>query len=443
MPVFQRISPDHDSFSYADNLSAGLFLLHVLLVWSIALYVILSPTTLPIIGWLYGGGGSELEKIHPATFLIIVILPLVMIFDRRFRWEAKHLMLDPSLLLFIIGCVSTAAYAILVKKVSAAPFVDTFLSTILVAILALAMPRRALLQLRAALDIAILTNVLLIFVEFATQQSFFLRFYTGPLYETLGPTRWAGLLGVPLSAAQVLAVYSLTTFISSPIQLSWAGTSRILFSVLALLACLLTGGRTSIAFLIGLLFLYILFSAVRQLLSGVVNPLGFVYVLGGLVIVALSFPLLDRIGLFDILTARLEYDYGSSLARDAVLEILENLPVDSLWLGIDAGDAMALQETYGLIAIEIAWANFILICGLIFTIPLFIGFCLFLFRFLPKHCAYSVVFVGAFTLALTFAYNSIWSKTTVLAITVAIAISNLRRDVPQVQAAGRPLRVAQ
>jgi hypothetical protein len=197
------------------------------------------------------------------------------------------------------------------------------------------------------------------------------------------------------------------------------------------LACLLTGGRTSTAFLFGLLLLYILFSAIRQLTSGVVNQLGLAYFLIGLVLVVLSVPLLNAIGLFDILTSRLEYDYGSGLAREAVFEILDNLPVDDLWLGIDAGDATALQQSYGLIAIEIAWANFILICGLIFTIPLFVSFCLFQFRFLPKYCAPSIVLIGAFTLALTFAYNSIWSKTTVLAITVAVAISNLRRDVPQ------------
>ena len=157
--------------------------------------------------------------------------------------------------------------------------------------------------------------------------------------------------------------------------------------------------------------------------------LSLIYGLVGLVIIAFSIPLLDRIGVFDILTARsVEYDYGSGLARDAVIQILDNLSTDKLWFGIDAGDAFALQHSYGLIAIEIAWANFILICGLIFTIPLFIAFCLFWFRFLPKHCAYSVLFVSTFTLALTFAYNSIWSKTTVLAITVAIAVSNLRRD---------------
>jgi hypothetical protein len=406
-------------------------LLYFAAVWSIALYVILSPLTLPSIGWLYLGGGSELAKIHPATYLLFIILPLVMISDRGFRLRAIRSLLEPSFLLFVGACVSTAAYAILVKQVSAAPFVDTFFSTILVAVVALAMPRRTLLQLRAVLDIAVLSNVILIFIEFATQQSFFLRFYNGPLYEVFGPTRWTGLLGVPLSAAQILAAYSLITFISAPIRLTWAGASRLLLSILALLACLLTGGRTSIGFLIALLLLYISSSAIRQLLSGVVNPLSLAYFLIGLVLVVLSVPLLNAIGLFDILMSRLEYDYGSGLAREAVFEILDNLSVDDLWLGIDAGDATALQQSYGLIAIEIAWANFILICGLIFTIPLFVGFCLFQFRFLPKYCAPSVVLIGAFTLALTFAYNSIWSKTTVLAITAAVAISNLRRDVPQ------------
>jgi hypothetical protein len=414
-------------------------------IWPIALYVVLSGLTLPSIGWFYGGGGSELEKIHPATYLLIAVLPLVVIFDRRFRSKAIHLVFDPSFLFFIVISISTAAYAILMKQVSAAPFVDTFLSTILVATLVLAMPKPALLRLRSLLDIVILINVLLIFIEFATQQTIYSRFYTGPIsvYETVsGPTRWPGLLGLPLSAAQILAAYSLTTFISSPIKLSWADGPRMLFSVLALLACLLTGGRTSVAVLIGLLLLYALLSASRQLMSGAVSRVGVTYFFGGILIVALSFPLLAQIGLFDILTARLEFDNGSGLARDAVVQILDNLPIDDLWLGINASDALALQQTYGLIAIEMAWANFILVCGLIFTIPLFVGFCLFLFLFLPKYCAPSVIMVGVFTLILTFAYNSIWSKSTVVAITVAIAVSNLRRDVPNTEPVRRPLAVA-
>lgn len=431
MATLPRFSPIHHSLSHVAKSTLGSYLLYGASVWSIAFYVILSGIILPIIGWYYGGGGSELEKIHPATYLLIVVLPLIAIFDQRFRHTAISLWLDQPFLLFIVSCGSTAAYGILVKQVSAAPFVDTFFSTVLVATLALAMPLRALLQLRTVLDIVIMINVLLIFIEFTTQQSIVLRFYADPLLENLGGAgRWSGMLGLPLAAAQILAVYSLTTFISSPIQLSWTGVTRVLFSVLALLACLLTGGRTAVASLIGLMVLYVLFAAARQLMSGAVSRLGVTYLFVGIVMVALCVPLLDRIGLFDVLSSRLEFDNGSGAAREAVLQILDNLSLDDLWLGIDASDAMAIQQSYGLIAIEIAWANFIIICGLIFTIPLFVSFCLFLFLFLPKHCKPSVLLVSAFTLSLTFSYNSIWAKTTTLAITVAIAISNLRRDVP-------------
>jgi hypothetical protein len=443
MLVFQRSAPGYFSFSRAGKTAAAPFLLHNAIVWLIALYLIFSPLTLPGIGWLYGGGGSELEKIHPATYLLVMILPLAMIFDRRFRHNAVHLLLDPPFMLFVITSVSTAAYAILVKQVSAAPFVDTFLSTILVAVLTLGIPRISLLKLRTLLDVFILINVLLIFIEFATQQSFYLRYFNASTAEIAGPGRWPGLLGAPLTAAQILAAYSLTTFISSPIRSSWIDASRLVFSILALLACTLTGGRTSVGVLIGLLALYFLVSAARQIMSGHVNKLGLIYFVGGVVVAAASVPLLADIGLFDTLTARFEFDNGSGLARDFVVQILENLSVDDLWFGIDASDAAAIQQSYGLIAIEIAWANFILICGLVFTIPLFIGFCLFLFLFLPKHCAPSVVIIGAFTLILTFAYNSIWSKTTVLAITVAIVISNMRRDVPRVKAAGTSRRVTE
>jgi O-antigen ligase len=415
--------------------SAVLSLMHTASLWSIALYAILSPLTLSGMGWLYLGGGNELEKIHPATFLLVALVPLLIIFDQRFRLEAMQLLLDVSFQVFIIASVSTAAYAILIKQISAAPFVDTFLSTILTAAVVLAMPRRHLLQLRALLDITILVNVFLIFIEFVTQQSFALRFSTAPLYENTGPARWTGLLGLPLTAAQILGAYFLTTFIATPIRASWASISRLLFSLLALTACLLTGGRTAIVCSIGLLLLFIFLSIVRQLLSGEVNRLGLLYSVGGLVVLAIGLPLLESIGIFDTVFARFEFDNGSSLARDAVVEILGNLSNENLWFGVDPRDALALQESYGLIAIEIAWANFILNCGLIFTIPLFVGFCLFFFRFLLKYCAPSAVAIGAFTLVLTFSYNSIWSKTTVLAITVAVVVSNLRRDVPDSEAA--------
>jgi hypothetical protein len=432
MASFQRSSMADETFSDSDNLSAAPFLLHRVSVWVMVLYVVLSPPVLPMIGWSYGGGGSELEKIHPATYLLIVLLPLTMTYDWRFRVEAMRLILEPAFLLFIIASIATAAYAILVKQVSAAPFVDTFISTILVTAFALALPRRALEELRTLIDVTILINVILIFIEFTTQRGFILG-----AGEGFGPMRWTGLLGLPLTAAQIFAVYSLTTFVSSPVRLSGPGPFRMVFSMLAMVSCLLTGGRTSIALLVGLLALYVLFSAMRQLLVGLVNWLGLIYALVGLVIMALSIPLLVRIGVFDILSARVEFDNGSSLARDGVIAILNNLSMDKLWLGIEAIDAYAIQQSYGLIAIEIAWANYVIICGLVFTIPLFIGFCLFWFWLLPKYCGFLVVLVSAFTLVHTFAYNSIWSKTTVLAITVAIAVSNLRRDILDPQAAHR------
>lgn len=432
MPLNQQIITGDERFSNADYFSASPVLLHRISVWAVVLYVVLSPPVLPLIGWSYGGGGSELEKIHPATYLLVVLLPLTMTYDWRFRVEAMRLMLEPAFLLFITASITTAAYAILAKQVSAAPFVDTFVSTILVTTFTLALPRRALQELRTLIDVTILINVILIFFEFVTQRGFILG-----ADEGLGPMRWTGLLGLPLTAAQVFAVYSLTTFVSSPVRLSGPGPFRLVFSMLAMVSCLLTGGRTSIALLVGLLALYVLFSAMRQLLVGLVNWLGLIYAFVGLVIMALSIPILVRIGVFDILSARVEFDNGSSLARDGVIVILNNISLDKLWLGIEAIDAYAIQQSYGLIAIEIAWANFLIICGLIFTVPLFISFCLFWFWFLPKYCGFLVGLVSTFTIVHTFAYNSIWSKTTVLAITVAIAVSNMRRDISDAPAAHR------
>jgi hypothetical protein len=435
MPIIQNRAPLNRNGPSIANTTPLISILYGVSIWSIALYVILGGPVLPRIGWLYAGGGSELEKIHPATYLLIAVFPLLFFFDRRFRSSAIRLVLAPSFSTFIVSCACTAAYAILAKRVSAAPFVDTFLSAVLVATLTLSMPRAILLRLRALLDIAVLASIALIFFEFATQQSVL---SINPDSDRFGPMRWSGLWGLPLSAAQILAAYSLTTFVTSSIRPAWGDARRLLYSILALAACLLTGGRTAVALLIIFLALYVSYSAARQIALGAVNRQGIIYFIAGGIVATLGLPILINIGIFDVLTARVQFDYGSGLARDAVVEILGNLPMQDLWLGINADDMMAIQTTYGLIAFEIAWANFILICGLIFTIPLFVGFCLFFFRFLPKYCAPTVIIIGVFTLVLTFSYNSIWSKTTVLAITVAIAVSNMRRDVLDAQSSRDP-----
>ena len=126
---------------------------------------------------------------------------------------------------------------------------------------------------------------------------------------------------------------------------------------------------------------------------------------------------------------RFEYDYGSTLSRDYALQLLEQSSAWDLWFGRSLVELSAIQQSFGLIAIEISWINFILVAGLITTIPLFITFCLFLFRSTRLSCDFGIYFVSLLILISTSANNGIWSKTTVLTTGLMVGFSFLRRDL--------------
>jgi hypothetical protein len=167
--------------------------------------------------------------------------------------------------------------------------------------------------------------------------------------------------------------------------------------------------------------------------KGYINKAGVIFaLLMGIAIVPLSM-ILWNVGFFDEMLRRFQFDYGSALSRDFALKILEQSSATDLWFGLPAEELSALQQSFGLIAIEISWVNFILVGGLITTIPFFVTFCLFLFRSIRKYCEVGIYFVSALVLVSTFASNSIWAKTTVLTSSLVVGISFLRRDVSTVK----------
>ena len=163
-------------------------------------------------------------------------------------------------------------------------------------------------------------------------------------------------------------------------------------------------------------------------MRGRISPIGLslaLFVSLGIALVAI---LLWDAGFFDKMLTRFQYDYGSALSRDYALDILQSMSTFALWFGLSQSELNTIQGGFGLIAIEISWVNFILVGGLITTIPLFVTLCLFLFRSLPRYCYFGIYFVSVLILESTFASNSIWSKTTVLTSSLIIGISILRRD---------------
>jgi hypothetical protein len=134
------------------------------LVLTIALYLLLSTQTLLILRWHYVGGGSAIEKLHPATYLLAVALSIALFFDSRFRrLFFQRISSDLFLVSFLAAVLLTAAYTVFLKTAPATSFFDTFLAAILATIAMTCVPSAALLFLRRIVDLFFVFNIFLIF----------------------------------------------------------------------------------------------------------------------------------------------------------------------------------------------------------------------------------------------------------------------------------------
>ncbi len=393
----------------------------------VLLYFLLPSVVLRILGWHYLGGGAEFEKIHIATYLIISMFGGALFVDTRFRNAVVALCYtELSLTAFAVSVGAVAMFAVAVKKVSIAPFVDTLLAAIVVTIGCICLPGRYLRALQNLINIFFIANIPMILYEYYTKSSII---GSATIYQDL--FRPSALFEGPLSAAALLGLYSIVILISTPISFTARCITRLLLSVTSFAAMLPTGGRTALLAEIVIISGFLCVSTINQIRRGHINKAGAVYSVIAIPILITGLAVFIWLGLFDTITARFENDIGSALSRQLALDFMLNMSPGDLLFGLSAGgvvNLVSMQAEFGLIAIEISWVNFILVCGLVFTIPLFFTYILFLFRFLPRHCGYAVYVPSLFLLINTSASNGIWAKTTILTTSLAVIISFLKKD---------------
>ena len=387
------------------------------------LFFILSPKVLDLMGWHYWGGGAAYQCVHIATYLLITTFTCLWLIDPRFRGNVTRLSCtDWTLISFALVVGATASYAVLVKHVSITPFVDTFLAALLVTIGWICLPAKNLRLLRNLLDIYFVTNIAILFLEYATKS--WVMFTP----DIAGEFRAVAFFEHPLSAASLLGVYSIANLTSIPINFTRQCLFRLTLGFASLLAIFTTGGRTATAATILILFAFLAISAVRQIASGRINRAAVVYGFFAFPVVAICVLVLLQFGFFDTMVSRMEYD-ASAATRQVALDLVSNMPTGDLWFGLPPSDLGALvqrQAELNLIAIEISWANFVLTSGVIFTVPLFATYVLFLFRFLPRYCGAPAILTSVLLLIVTAANNGIWAKTTVLTTSFAVILAFFR-----------------
>jgi len=395
------------------------------------LYFLLSGNILVALGWNYLGGGPEFEKIHVATYFVIFVFSLMLIFDTRFRNAAISLCLtELTLIAFMISAAAVALFAIIAKQASIAPFIDTFVAAIVITIGCLSLSGRYLRAFRYLLDAYFIASIAIVFYEYYTKSKII---DPGAYTSYQDFYRVSALFEGPLSAATLLGLYSLVTLISTRICFTLRCVTRLFLSLASFSAILTTGGRTSLiaTVVIGAGFLCV--SVLNQIRRGYINKAGLVYSVVAIPLVIIGLSTFLWLGLFDTIIARFQNDIGSAFSRQLALDLLFDMSAIDFLFGLSASDVLnllAVQQELGLIAIEISWVNYILVCGLVFTIPLFVAYLLFLFRFLSKYCGLAIYAPSLFLLINTSASNGIWAKTTILSTSLALMISYLRKVAP-------------
>ncbi len=400
----------------------------------VALYFVLPGSLLPSLGWHYFGGGPEFQKIHPATYMLVAVFSLALVVDREFRRRCLvQLTTDYAFVAFGIAALATSVFAIAARGASAANLIETFALALIVRVSIVALPRKPMVWFRVFVDVLFIIGVVTVLGEFALRRTLIFEnvaFYdaaTGQIVVT--EFRAAGIFGHPLAAAGFFGLYAILNLVSTPMRLSVRCASRLLLSALAFLAILPTGGRS--ALLVGGLIIaaFVASSAIRGLARGYFSKAGLVWSVFFLTCLVLMVPILYELDVFDVMLARFARDDGSTLSREYAVQMLLNSRVEDLWFGMSLPDVMDLQRQFGLVAIENAWINFALICGLVFTVPLMITYLLFMFRSNPLYCASGIYYVALFQIILSNATNDLWAKNTGFATGLAVVFSFLRRDM--------------
>lgn len=336
-------------------------------ILAVFLYFILPGNLLVLMGWDYLGlsGGPAFEKIHLATYLLVSVFGLLLIFDTRFRNIAPAICFTNfPFAAFSISAAATALFAVIVRQVSIAPFIDTLGTAIIATLGMICLPVAYMSKFRRLLDAYFVVSIAIIFFEYFTKTAIV---NPGAYNHYQESFRASALFEGPLSAASLLGLYSLVVLISTRIDFSLYCIGRLLLSLMAFVAVLTTGGRTAFVATAVVISGFLGFSVFRQIRLGYLNKAAAVYFVIAIPLVIGALIVAISLGLFDTIIERFQNDIGSALSRKLAVDLVLNMSTGELFFGLSATDVLNLvsvQAEYNLIAIEVSWINFILVCGL-------------------------------------------------------------------------------
>lgn len=398
-----------------------------LFVTDIVLLFTVSGGLLWDLGLNYDGiSGAMASKIHPATYLAFAAFSLLLLARRNpvsiFAELAKR---ERGSLIMVTATAAVLAFAILTKRPGIAGLIDTFWLPAVLVTVAGAIDPQAGNRASPVLHAILACNALLTVFEFASGIDLIPYRFEG---MTLYDDRPAGLQGIAVENALIIGTYLMVLLANGAARFPRnLRTPAILLQVAALLACqerfaailggLVIGTHAASSVLRGLTGARV--RRTRAAGIAVAIPIGIIILL-----------FLAHIGTFDSFLDRFRSDGGSAMARFQMFLIISHLPLSQILFAPDISQVETLRQSYGLsLGIENPVVHFVLYQGAIATTMLAVGL-FFLLRDLTRRLYPSYGWPLFYFLATIMSYESIGTKTTVLAKFTVLLLALCSRNRP-------------
>ncbi|MCH9765242.1 MAG: VpsF family polysaccharide biosynthesis protein [Alphaproteobacteria bacterium] len=396
------------------------------LIAVLVLFLAVSPLMLDMFGWHYGApGGSALEKIHPATWMLFAVLflsasargnPLSTVIDAAHRY--------PGVFIYVTAVLVLIAQAILILHQPFTVYIDTFLAPAAVFLLLHRLPEHRGRRLALLIHALFFINAVIGIAEFV----FGFRVTPFVIEGVEFGTEWrsSALFGHPLSNALMMGCYVLSLALGAGREMPLV--VRLCVFAVAALSMAVFGGRAATVVLIVLIALLAL-KKLFSILAGKSFDLRSVwFVLLCLPVVLAGFAVIYDVGFFDRFLGRIFDDAGSAGTRLAMFSLFRHLSWYDLLVGPDPSHLKTYTTIYGLeLGIESFWIAMIMVNGLIVALPFFATLIVFCHAVSKAAQRAPAVWVFVSFFAVASASLSLSAKTPDFAILVAVILILFRK----------------
>jgi hypothetical protein len=386
-------------------------------------------------------GGNFYEKLHPATYFIVLAFGLMLIRNADPIGDLVRMFSGARLLLFYLAVWLCLLIQMLATERPFTVIIDTFLLPLLLCLVIWRLTPGQRRPLVWALHLVILVNIVIGYYEYFTGHRL-IPLTLGDVV-VLGEWRASALLGHPLTASGVIAGYVLALVfrpaLCPPIIL------RLPLITFALASLMAFGGRTSLVTTLLIIGAAAAFQVFRVMRGERVHVLA---IAAAICLVfmgtAIIFVALDA-GIFDKMLLRFSSDKGSTSARYATFSLLSHFDWHELVLGPDPVRGTALQNAFGLkFGIEDFWVSSIVQFGLVSTALLTLGLAALFTEILKRatSAAWLILLLIVIIAASSVSFSSKNIQLAQFAVMITLLLPRERVPAPAPRPQTRPARAA-